>query len=113
LEALFRIAMAIDSKDRFASVEEFWQALNAEPAPLAVGQPGFASDAMTHNAPTVVVRRPFDDPRRKRKVALLLLFIALALFALAGGIVLGNGLLATPQSVHHPPVTVGGGRPRW
>ncbi|GHO91263.1 hypothetical protein KSF_013110 [Reticulibacter mediterranei] len=102
ISAAIQQAMAIDSKDRFASVEEFWQALTAEP----VQQPADAS--MMHNAPTVVVRQPFDDARKKRKLALLLLFIALALFALAGGIVLGNGLLSMPQSVHHPPVTVGG-----
>ncbi len=105
-EAIQR-AMAIDSKDRFASVEEFWQAITAEPAAPAVDQPGSNMTSMTHNAPTVVVRQPFEDARRKRKAALILLLIALALFALAGGIVLGNGLLPSPQLVHHPPATAG------
>ena len=109
-------AMAISDKDRFASVEEFWQALHAqavEPVPIPVPMPvGRMSDsapaAATHTsttAPTVIIRRQAGDPRRKKKTALALLLAALALFALLAGMVFSNGILLTAYPTNHPAAT--------
>src|SRR5262249_29656409 len=97
-------AMAIDSDGRFASVEEFWQALNVHPgeneappapvmAPAPVPRLHHVGDAGIPNMPNdpaaVNSRQKNIHPYRNRGV-LISLSIFIALFALLAGIVLGN-----------------------
>jgi serine/threonine protein kinase len=117
VSAVIQRAMAIQSKDRFASVEEFWQALHAqpvEPVPIPVGKVPAASASASApaaaiptsaTAPTVIIRRQSGDPRSRRKVALALLFAALALLALSAGLIFGNGILSTASPVKQPAAT--------
>ncbi len=107
-------ALAINSKDRFASIEEFWQALHAqpvEPVPVPVGlvsDPAPIASAATDDsttATTAIVNREPGDPRREKKTALALLFIALALLALLTGMVFSSGLLLDVYPIHHPAAT--------
>ncbi len=108
-------AMAINSGDRFASVEEFWQALNdyrggsspltpvAVAAPIAVPRTDAQQKAVLavlEQKPVTVVTRPIKNNRRRG--ALLLLFTAVALIALVGGLVLGNTHLFSSNSSNHP-----------
>ncbi len=107
-------AMAINSADRFASVEEFWQALNeyygGSPlltpvaAPISAPQAGLhqeAALAAMEQEPVTVVTTPMK--RNNRRGAFLLLFTALALLALVGGLLLGNAhLLSSNASNNHP-----------
>ncbi len=124
-------AMAIHDGDRFASVEEFWQALNeyrggsplpapvvasiaapsAEPpvvtspvaAPIdapSAESPQEAAFAAIEQEPVTVVTRPMKNNRRRG--ALLLLFTALVLLALVGGLALGSSRLFSPVTSKHP-----------
>jgi eukaryotic-like serine/threonine-protein kinase len=106
-------AMAINSADRFASVEEFWRALSAyggaTPVPSVVpdpstGEPQQAAFAAIAQEPVTVVTRPVRD--NKRRGAIFLLFIALILFALIGGLFIGKSFLATPGTHLRPSTTV-------
>jgi serine/threonine protein kinase len=97
-------AMAINSDDRFASVEEFWQALNvrpieneAPPIPVAapapairlyhVGDPGIPG---MHNNPTALNSRQQNLHSSRNRTLLIVLCVIIALFALLAGIVLGS-----------------------
>lgn len=95
-EAIQR-AMAINSKDRFASVEEFWQALNAQP--IEAVPPTFlpdkqpvseAASLISTSAPTVLIskRSGGEGTGKRRVIGLLLTF--LALLALIMGIIFGS-----------------------
>ena len=108
-------AMAINSADRFASIEEFWQALNAyrgyqsvpapivgsAPDPLAAPRPEAALAAIEQE-PVTIVTRPVNG--NKRRGAFILLFASLTLIALVGGLIFGNGLL-TSNRHNQPPVS--------
>ncbi|HEV2653353.1 MAG TPA: protein kinase [Ktedonobacteraceae bacterium] len=109
-------AMAINSGDRFASVEEFWQALNeyhgGSPllipvvAPVATPRtepPQAVALAAIGQEPVTVVTRPMKN--NKRRGAFLMLFTALVLFALVGGLVLGSTHLFSPAPSNHPSST--------
>lgn len=112
VQAVYR-AMAIDSNERFPTVEDFWQALNSEsiaqpfPAPVIVPDP-LAHDRTTarvapalatpprppaENATTVTYRKQ-SQGRRRRIGALLLLLLAL----LIGGVAFA---LLLPSLAHH------------
>jgi predicted Ser/Thr protein kinase len=93
-------AMAVNSNDRYASVEEFWKALkdsageDTMPRLAAVSAPpaeGVVPDTTT--APTMVITRDRSYARRGRKAALLLLLVALVAVLLLGGLFLGPTLL--------------------
>jgi hypothetical protein len=104
--------MAIDGNDRFPTVEDFWQALNAEsiaqplPAPVVIPDPlahdrttaRVAPANMTPGHPPVedatVTYRKQPQGRRRRIGALLLLLLAL----LIGGVALA---LLAPSLVGH------------
>ncbi|MBV9228487.1 MAG: serine/threonine protein kinase, partial [Chloroflexi bacterium] len=123
-EALHR-AMAINSNDRFASVAEFWQALNAlpvkneAPAPVLAPTPivrqrqgasPVAPDIAT--APIVANYRQKNPPSRRRQGAFLLLFTAIALLALVIGSVFGMGLfLGIANSGHQAAKTTSASTP--
>lgn len=109
-------SMAINSGDRFASVEEFWQALNeyrgGSPlltpvvAPVAAPRtepPQEVALAAIGQGPVTVVTRPVKSNRRRG--AFLLLFTALVLLALVGGLVLGSTHLFSPAPSNHPSST--------
>lgn len=93
--------MAINSNDRFASVKDFWRALNEHqqwtPAPIA---PLFAPVQHTplpvaadETVPTVTIYRQTQKARSRRRGGFFLLFLALALLALVIGIAFGTGLV--------------------
>ncbi len=105
-------AMAINSGDRFTSVEEFWQALNeyrgGSPlltpvaAPVAAPRtepPQEVALAAIGQEPVTVVTRPMKNNRRRG--AFLLLFTALVLLALVGGLALGSTHLFSPTPSNH------------
>ncbi len=100
-------AMAINSNDRFATVEEFRQALNAQPiaepsvtiVPVATSKrvediPTKVFPPTRSIAPYATVARSTEVKReRRRRRVLPVLFALLALLALFGGIAFGAGLL--------------------
>ena len=106
-QAVYR-AMAIDGNDRFATVEDFWQALNAEPIaqplpePIVVPKPLAQSRAATvtrggpppADATTVSMGKQLAG-RRRRIGALLLLLLALLIGGVAAALLL-------PSLVGHP-----------
>ena len=99
-------AMAINSDDRFATVKEFWQELNAyassepssdsEPSPAPALVPDQQRVAMpttpvVGTAPTVVL---FKLTNRTRRGSVFLLLLALlAVFALVTGAIFGTAFL--------------------
>jgi eukaryotic-like serine/threonine-protein kinase len=112
-------AMAINSADRFSSVEEFWQALRpasgvqaspgvalesveaveaseAVASKLSSGEPQPGILAAIEQEPVTVIRSPVRDTRRRG--AILLVFTCLLLVALVGGLVVGRGFSAVPGS---------------
>lgn len=94
-------AMAINSADRFASSDEFWQALSAYKDEVSVpstGEPHHAMLAAIRQEPTTVVMRPARN--RRRDGAILLLVTSLVLFALVGGLLFGKSFFATPVTPH-------------
>ncbi|HEY5005533.1 MAG TPA: protein kinase [Ktedonobacteraceae bacterium] len=108
-------AMAINSADRFASVEEFWQELNLyqsdrsmAAAPVVVpdpstGEPQYAALAAIEQEPVTVVTRPVRNTRRRG--AIFLLFTSLLLLALVGGLVIGKSFFAPPGTHAQPSTT--------
>lgn len=112
-------AMAINSNDRFASVEEFWQALNARPieheaspvppimpAPVVRSYP--VADGIIPNktnAPTVADHRQANlHPTKSHRVPIIL-FILIALLTLPSGAIFGFDLLSglqNPKITHGP-----------
>ena len=99
-------AMAINSNDRFATVEEFWQALSAQPiAEPSVSIVPVASSKRVEDIPTRLIKptqniAPYaavsrlvetKQERRRRRVLPALLAL-LALLALAIGVIFGTGL---------------------
>lgn len=96
-------AMAINSNDRFASVNEFWQALNAQPVPAAAvfapldttqARPVVTAAPITStisSTPTVLLYKQPERPRRRLIPALVVL---LALIMLIAGVVFGPGLFS-------------------
>ncbi|MBV9257976.1 MAG: serine/threonine protein kinase, partial [Ktedonobacteraceae bacterium] len=102
-------AMAINSADRFATVEEFWQALSPyrsgspiSPLPVMASDPSDGESqqvalAAIKQEPATIVMRPVRNNRRRG--AFLLLLTALVLLALVGGLIIGKSFL-TP-SVNH------------
>ncbi|HEX6484337.1 MAG TPA: serine/threonine-protein kinase [Ktedonobacteraceae bacterium] len=112
-QAVYR-AMALDGNDRFPTVEDFWQALNAEPTAQPLPVPVVVPDPLAHDRTTARVassivtpgRPPTGDAatvtyrkqsqgRRRRIGALLLLLLAL----LIGGVALA--LVLPPLLSHH------------
>ncbi len=103
-DALHR-AMAINSNERFATVEEFRQALNAEPVaqPSVSIVPIAASKRVediptkifppTRNIPSYAMLAHSTEvaPERRRRGVLPALFALLALLALIAGVVFGTG----------------------
>jgi serine/threonine protein kinase len=97
-------AMALNSDDRFASAEEFWQTLNvhpleneAPPAPVPVPAPitrlyhvGVPNSPDMPNAPTVINYRQKNLHSNRNRGAFILLCIFIALFALLAGIIFGG-----------------------
>jgi hypothetical protein len=108
-------AMAINSADRFASVEEFWQALSpyqgnrpVAAVPVVVpdpssGGPQQAALAAIEQEPVTVVTRPVRNGRRRG--AIFLLFTSLLLLALVGGLVMGKSFFATSGTHAQPSTT--------
>lgn len=104
-------AMAINSADRFGSVDEFWQVLSAYGDPStpivasasSTGEPQQAAFAAIAQEPVTVVTRPMRDNRRRG--AIFLLFISLVLFALVGGLFIGKSFLAPPATHPQPSTT--------
>ncbi|GAC1392010.1 MAG: hypothetical protein NVS4B11_01460 [Ktedonobacteraceae bacterium] len=123
-------AMAINSNERFATVKEFWQALNAQP----IAEPSVSivpvtplqriediptkSLASAHGiAPYTAVSRSTEVTRTRRRGVLLTLFALLALLALIVGVTLGTSFfkgfhfgqaasIATPLPKATPGITV-------
>jgi serine/threonine protein kinase len=107
-------AMAINSADRFASAEEFWQALSLYQSdrPIAAvpivmsepstGEPQPAALAAIGMEPATVVTRPVRNTTRRG--AIFLLFTFLLLLALVGGLVIGKSFFA-PSGIHAQPST--------
>ena len=98
------------------NVEEFWQALNEYRGGSPLLTPVVAPVAAPHTeppqevalaavgqGPVTVVTRPVKN--NKRRGAFLLLFTALVLLALVGGLVLGSTHLFSPASSNHPSST--------
>ena len=123
ISAAIQKAMAINSVDRFASVEEFWGALSpyqsnrsvvaippvASPGP-STGEPHQAALAAIGQEPVTVVTRPVSNSRRRG--AIFLLFTSLLLLALVGGLVMGKSFFATSGTHAQPPTatTVAAGK---
>lgn len=93
-------AMRIDSNERFATVEEFWQALNAEPivepsvtivpvAPLQKAPATFPVSMRTTATRPGVLRSVEANGTRRRRI-LPILFALLALLVLISGVVFGT-----------------------
>lgn len=126
ISQIIQKAMAINGNDRFATVDEFWQALNAEHAaevaPVAVPIVTYARQAnrpvapvtpipADENMPTATIRRQPPAGRKRRRGAIALLLLALALIALAAGILLGTNVLpnlSRPSQTVTTPPTHGG-----
>ena len=112
VSAALQKAMAINSADRFASVEEFWQALSLYQSdrPMAVApvvtpapstdKPQQAALAAIGQEPVTVVTRPVRNTRRRG--AIFLLFTSLLLLALVGGLVIGKSFFATSGTRAQP-----------
>src|SRR6266567_2426012 len=121
-------ALAIRSEDRFSTVEEFWQALNAFPVPAYLAQqqrlvpvigPSTPVPASVSAKDTTVGAFQREQPRRSSKLGLLLLLLA----ALLIGAGVAAGFFAytsshsaantptstpahpTPKPTHHPKAT--------
>ena len=104
-EAIQR-AMAINSNERFATVQQFWQALSPHPVQPSSSEPitplPETDLPVTHppttnvaTAPRIAVyRRPQASPMRKRSILLILLAL-LALTALISGAIFGTSILST------------------
>lgn len=124
-DAIYR-AMAVDSNDRFPTVQDFWQALNAQTpgrqAPFAVPGPAVPqSYPAVVNAPvpsfgnsTTIAVREQQAGRRSRNGLLLLLLlallagltsVALLLFALIGHRGINPAITPIAGVVHRPAVT--------
>lgn len=118
-DALHR-AMAINSNERFATVEEFWQALNAYPIaePSVTIIPEVASlqqrieDIPTKYisptgaiAPYPVVSRAAEASHPRRRGMLSALLALLALLALVVGVTFGTGLFRGLSFGQVPPAT--------
>jgi eukaryotic-like serine/threonine-protein kinase len=115
-DAIYR-AMAVDEKDRFPTVQDFWQELNAypvdfqSPGPVVIPGPTAAQSRPAnihtplppvHNATTFVMQRRPQN-RRRVGVRLLLLF---ALFAGIAAALLLPSLLVHVQTSTTPTITV-------
>ena len=117
-------AMSLSSKDRYSTVQEFWQALNnantysgwqsAAPAPITPIPP--SRPPSSH--PAVVLGRPKENmtasslpgptevfPSRRRPVLLLLLLALLVLLAILG-VAAASWAFLTGQQVSHTPTPV-------
>jgi len=123
-------AMSINSNDRFATVEEFWQALNTQPVvepPLAVAsvaapqpvalqqvhavEPAPVATPNISDVPTTVYRQVQPTTTRKRRIipALIVMF---ALLALLAGVAFGTGFFSRASNFGSIPTTpVGQKRP--
>jgi eukaryotic-like serine/threonine-protein kinase len=121
-QATYR-AMAIDMNDRFPTVEDFWQALNAEPSAQPLPAPVFVPDPSAHDRTTarvalspvtplqsvqdatMVTYRKQSEGHRRRIGAILLLLLALLIGGAASAILLpslaghhGNTSTITPTA---------------
>jgi len=108
-------SMRIDSKERFATVEEFWQALNAEP----IAEPSVTIVPMTPvqkvsatspaPARTVATRpevsRSVEASGTRRRRILPVLFALLALLVLISGVAFGTNLFKVPYFGQNIPAT--------
>ncbi|GCE12088.1 serine/threonine protein kinase [Tengunoibacter tsumagoiensis] len=101
-------ALSIRSEDRFATVEEFWQALQEKtieriPLTPAVAPLAFPAQTQKRDLPvtTIITRRATEVipvRRGKQSRMLLILLACLALLALLSGLVWGRGLLFSGMS---------------
>ncbi len=118
-------AMRIDSNERFATVEEFWQALNTEPiaepsvsiVPVAVSaQKVPATPIVTKRSVTAAPQetiRSLEERRPRRSRILVALLVLLALLALISGIAFSTNFFrgqnsrqaASATAIPRPPVT--------
>jgi len=116
-DAIYR-AMAINSNDRFSSVEEFWQTLNAQPIELSTPVPPVMPAAVVRTypvadsiipdratTPTVGNHRQANLRSGKRRSILIISSILIALFALLSGTILSFDQLSShqnPKMTHNP-----------
>lgn len=110
-------AMAIDSNARFATVNEFWQALtaHAKAEEVALAAPvvtytqqsavksAAAIEAIPTRIPIPATRR--EPGRKRRRGAIALLLLALALVAFALGTLFSTGILSGLQHTGQSAVT--------
>lgn len=113
VSAAIQKAMSINSADRFASVEEFWQALGFDQKdrplvadPVVIYEPSTGEPQLE---PVTVVTRPVRTPNRRGVIAVV--FTSLLLLALVGGLAVGRNFFA-PSDTHAQlpkttPVTAG------
>jgi eukaryotic-like serine/threonine-protein kinase len=110
-------AMSINSNERFPTVEEFWQALNAQPisaqralpavAPVAAADPSSRPPlaAPAAGLPTVIsasTAAVYGQLAARRRGVLVALLALLALFAFVLGLVFGTGLWSSLSHLTHP-----------
>lgn len=105
-------AMAIDSNERFPTMQAFWDAvqpqsfLSSSPQPIVPLPPTTplletldstapSASKQTQTAPTVNVYRQGQERRSRRRGILLPLFAFIALAAILGGILLGTSMFST------------------
>jgi serine/threonine protein kinase len=89
-------ALSMNSNDRFASIEEFWQALNAHPTWRQLTAPVITQSTSLPQSVVPVSRKPIETPapstvtihkqKKKRKSHLLFLVLSLLLIMLAAGV---------------------------
>lgn len=102
-------AMEINSNERFATAQEFWQALNAHPIQASLPEPitplpetgPQTAEPFTDMAaaPTVgLYKKPEAAPARRRGILPILLAL-LVLVALIAGVLFGTGILSTTRHV--------------
>jgi len=96
IERAINRALSINSNDRFASIEEFWQALNAHPTWRQLTAPVIRQSTSLPQSIVPVSRKPGETPipstvtirkqKRKRRSRLLFLIAAMLLIMLAAGV---------------------------
>ncbi|MBA2391649.1 MAG: serine/threonine protein kinase [Ktedonobacteraceae bacterium] len=106
VSAAIQKAMSINSADRFASVEEFWQALGFDQkdrplaaAPVVMYEPSTGEPL----EPVTVVTRPVRTTNRRGAIAVV--FTSLLLLALVGGLAVGRNFFASSDTHAQLPKT--------
>ena len=96
IEQAINRALSMNSNDRFANIEEFWQALNAHPTWRQLTAPVITQSTPLPRSIAPISRKPVETPvlstvtthkqKRKRRFRLLFLILALLLIMLAAGV---------------------------